>query len=178
MAMTLKQAGVDPKEVNWVVQADANPTQLFLDGKSAAVFVAANGVAALMKNPANKGHVIHSQAVEEPWKVIKTDRERAATVLNVGLRLVDALKVIFTPFLPFTSQQVHEMLGHDGFIAGPLEFREVTEEGGRKHRVLTGDYASWVGSWAAPELPVGQKLREPKVIFRKLDLEQVLEAEG
>jgi len=54
----------------------------------------------------------------------------------------------------------------------------VTEEGGRKHRVLTGDYASWVGSWAAPELPVGQKLREPRVIFRKLDLEQVLEAEG
>ena len=65
-----------------------------------------------------------------------------------------------------------------GFIAGPLDFREVTEEGGRTHRVLTGDYASWVGSWAAPELPVGQKLREPKVIFRKLDLEQVLEAEG
>jgi methionyl-tRNA synthetase len=117
-------------------------------------------------------------AVEEPWKVIKTDRERAGTVLNVGLRVVDALKVIFTPFLPFTSQQVHQMLGHDGFIAGPLDFREVTEEGGRTHRVLTGDYASWVGSWAAPELPVGQKLRDPKVIFKKLDLEQVLEAEA
>jgi methionyl-tRNA synthetase len=117
-------------------------------------------------------------AVEEPWKVIKNDRERAGTVLNVGLRLVDALKVIFAPFLPFTSQLVHEMLGHDGFIAGPLLFREVLEEGGRSHRVLTGDYASWVGSWAPPELPVGQKLGEPQPIFRKLDLEQVLAAEG
>lgn len=70
------------------------------------------------------------------------------------------------------------MLGHEGWLAGPLEFRTVTEEGGREHRVLTGDYGSWVGSWSAPELPAGQKLREPRVIFRKLDLEQVLEAEG
>jgi methionyl-tRNA synthetase len=117
-------------------------------------------------------------AVEEPWKVIKNDRERAGTVLNVGLHLVDALKLIFAPFLPFTSQQVHEMLGHDGFIAGPLDFREVTEEGGRTHRVLTGDYASWVGSWRPPELPVGQRLREPRPIFKKLDLEQVLADEA
>ena len=117
-------------------------------------------------------------AVEQPWKTIKTDRERAGTVLNVGLRLVDALKVIFTPFLPFTSQQVHEMLGHQGWLAGPLEFRTVTEEGDRQHRVLTGDYGSWVGSWSAPELPAGQRLSEPRVIFRKLDLEQVLEAEA
>ena len=116
-------------------------------------------------------------AEEEPWKVIKTDRDRAATVLNVGLHLVDALKVIFTPFLPFTSQQVHEMLGHSGQIAGPLEFKEVTEEDGGSHRVLTGDYASWCGGWEAPELPEGQKLREPKVIFRKLDPDQVVDDE-
>jgi methionyl-tRNA synthetase len=108
-------------------------------------------------------------AEEQPWKSIKADRTRAATVLHVGLRLVDSLKVIFTPFLPFTSQRVHEMLGHEGSIAGPLRFREVTEDGGRTHRVLTGDYASWVGSWAAPELPVGQKLPEPAALFKKLD---------
>jgi NitT/TauT family transport system substrate-binding protein len=68
MAMAVKQAGVDPKDVNWVVQADADTLKLYLDGKSDAVFVAANAVPALMKNPANKGHVIHSQAMEEPWK--------------------------------------------------------------------------------------------------------------
>jgi NitT/TauT family transport system substrate-binding protein len=68
MAMTLKQAGIDPRDVNWVVQADADTLKLYLDGKNDAVFVAAAAVPALMKNPANKGHVIHSQAIEEPWK--------------------------------------------------------------------------------------------------------------
>ena len=39
---------------------------------------------------------------------------RAATVLFVALRAVDSLKTIFTPFLPHTSQVVHELLGYDG----------------------------------------------------------------
>jgi methionyl-tRNA synthetase len=116
-------------------------------------------------------------ADEQPWKTIKNDRARAATVLNVGLRLVDILKVIFTPFLPFTSQRVHEMLGHQGFIAGPLEFRQVTEDGGRSHRVLTGDYVSWTGAWEAPVLPAGQRLAEPRALFRKLDPAVVVPAE-
>jgi methionyl-tRNA synthetase len=106
---------------------------------------------------------------QAPWTTIKTDRGRAATVLNVGLRCVDDLKTIFTPFLPFTSQAVHELLGHEGFIAGPLEFREVTEDHGSTHTVLTGDYDSWVGSWGRGELPPGRPLPEPRPLFRKLD---------
>jgi len=113
-------------------------------------------------------------AAEEPWKVIKVDLDRAATVLNVGLRLVDALKVMMTPFLPFTSQTLHELLGHSGNIAGPLRFREVEEADGRSHRVLTGDYAGWIRGWSPPELPVGQKLREPRVLFTKLDPEKTV----
>jgi methionyl-tRNA synthetase len=108
-------------------------------------------------------------ADEEPWKTIAGDRDRAATVLNVGLRLVDALKVIFTPFLPFSSQKVHQMLGHEGLIAGPLEFREIEEPGGDSHRVLTGDYPSWVRGWGPPELRAGQKLGEIEPLFKKLD---------
>jgi methionyl-tRNA synthetase len=104
-----------------------------------------------------------------PWALVKSDRDRAATVLYVALRAVDSLKVIFTPFLPHTSQQLHELLGYDGWLAGPLEFREVAETGGRSHLVLTGDYASWVGSWEPSSLPPGQTLREPRPLFRKLD---------
>jgi methionyl-tRNA synthetase len=111
---------------------------------------------------------------QAPWALMKTDRARAGTVLNVSLRAVDNLKVILTPFLPFTSQMLHELLGYDGHIAGPLEFREVVEEGDIRHRVLTGDYASWVGSWGPTQLPAGQALREPRPLFRKLDLETVL----
>jgi methionyl-tRNA synthetase len=105
---------------------------------------------------------------QAPWALVKTDRERAATVLYVSLRAVDSLKILFTPFLPFTSQRLHELLGHDGFIAGPLEFRDVDEDGD-VHEVLTGDYASWVGRWLPSELAPGQALREPAPLFRKLD---------
>jgi methionyl-tRNA synthetase len=113
---------------------------------------------------------------QEPWKSIKTDRDRAATVLYIALRCVDSLKMMMTPFLPFSSQQLHEMLGYDGYIAGPLEFREYTEEDGSTHRVLTGDYETWVGRWQPSELAIGQQLREPKPLFKKLD-EKIIEEE-
>jgi methionyl-tRNA synthetase len=77
--------------------------------------------------------------------------------------------VLFTPFLPHTSQRLHELLGHEGWLAGPLEFRTVAEEGGRSHEVLTGDYASWVGRWEPGRLKPGQRLSEPQPLFRKLD---------
>ena len=88
-----------------------------------------------------------------PWALVKTDRDRAGTVLYVALRAVDSLKTIFTPFLPHTSQTLHELLGYEGWLAGPLEFRDVTEENGQTHQVLTGDYASWAGALAAERAP-------------------------
>ncbi|HMA34164.1 MAG TPA: methionine--tRNA ligase [Chloroflexia bacterium] len=112
---------------------------------------------------------------QEPWKVIKTDRERAATVLYVALRCIDSLKILLTPFLPFTSQQLHELLGYTGYIAGPLAFQEVTEADGSSHRVLTGEYTRWIGDWAPPTLPIGQQLREPHALFKKLDEKVVAE---
>ena len=105
---------------------------------------------------------------QAPWALAKTDRVRAGTVLYVALRAVDSLKTLFTPFLPHTSQQVHELLGHDGYLAGPLEFREVAEDGD-VHEVLTGDYGSWVGRWEPSDLRPGTPLQEPKPLFRKLD---------
>jgi methionyl-tRNA synthetase len=112
---------------------------------------------------------------QEPWKVIKSDRERAATVLYTALRCVDNLKTMMTPFLPFTSQRLHEMLGYEGYLAGPLEFRECTEEDGSSHRVLTGDYRRWVGRWQVSSLPIGQTLRKPEPLFKKLDEKVVVE---
>jgi len=111
---------------------------------------------------------------QEPWALIKTDPERAATVLYVALRAIDSLKVLLTPFLPFSSQTLHELLGHDGYLAGPLEFREVEEQGGERHVVLTGDYSGWVGRWEPSALAPGQALREPRPLFKKLDPEQVV----
>jgi methionyl-tRNA synthetase len=113
---------------------------------------------------------------QAPWALIETDRERAGTVLYVSLRAIDSLKTIFTPFLPFTSQVLHELLGYEDTIAGPLELREAGEEGD-EHEVLTGDYESWAGRWAPSELPAGRALPKPRPLFKKLDPEVVVPEE-
>ncbi len=106
---------------------------------------------------------------QAPWALVEPDKARAGTILFVGLRAVDSLKTMFTPFLPHTSQVVHELLGNDGSLAGELVFRTVTEEGGRTHEVLTGDYSALVGRWEPSSLEPGQKLQKPRPLFRKLD---------
>ncbi len=76
-------------------------------------------------------------------------------MLNVVLRCVDSLRILFTPFLPFSSQELHRLLGYDDVIAGPLEQREAEEADGSTHTVLTGDYSDWTGRWAPGALPDG-----------------------
>ena len=104
----------------------------------------------------------------EPWKLNETARDRAGTILNVALRCVDDLKVMLTPFLPFSSQKLHEYLGYDGVIAPQPEFRTRREPDGSTHDVLTGDYGG-APAWAPTALPAGRKLREPHPLFKKLD---------
>jgi methionyl-tRNA synthetase len=113
---------------------------------------------------------------QAPWAKLDGDRDRAATILFTALRAIDSLKILFTPFLPFSSQRLHELLGYDGWIAGPLEFRDV-EEDGDTHTVLTGDYESWVGEWRPSELAPGQRLAAPQPLFKKLDAEKVVAEE-
>ena len=108
--------------------------------------------------------------------MIESNRERAGTVLYVALRAIDSLKTIFAPFLPFSSQAVHELLGYEGTIAGPLELQQVGE-GDDPHEVLTGDYESWVGEWSPSELAPGQALAKPHPLFKKLDPDVVVPAE-
>jgi methionyl-tRNA synthetase len=104
---------------------------------------------------------------EQPWHTIKTDRGRAGTVLYVALRCVDNLKTMFTPFLPFSSQKLHRMLGYDDVIAQQPEVRQFADEGG-SHTVITGEYAS-DDRWRPSELPPGRKLPAPEALFKRLD---------
>ena len=113
---------------------------------------------------------------QAPWAAIKSDRARAAAITYTALRAIDSIKTLLTPVLPFSSQRLHEYLGYDGYIAGPLEFRE-EHEGDASHVVLTGDYEQWVGRWAPSELAPGQALREPSALFAKLDADAVVELE-
>jgi methionyl-tRNA synthetase len=125
-----------------------------------------NALAEAMRVSSLANQYVSDQA---PWAVIKSDRERAGTILYVALQCVDNLKILFTPFVPFSSQALHELLGYDGWLAGPLEFRDIVEDDGSTHPILTGEYESWVGAWAPSELPPGQQLGEPRPLFKKLE---------
>jgi methionyl-tRNA synthetase len=116
-------------------------------------------------------------AEQSPWSLIEPDRERAGTILYVALRAVDNLKVVLAPYLPFSSQRLHALLGYDGLLAGPIDQRVVTEEGGGEHVVLTGDYEAWVGAWEPSALAPGQELRAPVALFEKLDPEKIVSEE-
>jgi NitT/TauT family transport system substrate-binding protein len=80
LAIALKHAGVDPSEVNFVVEPDADLARLFLDGKSDLLFRATTAAVGFKTNPENKGHVVLDQAMEKPWSeqqccVIATSRD-------------------------------------------------------------------------------------------------------
>jgi len=112
---------------------------------------------------------------EQPWHTIKTDRDRAGTVLYVALRCVDNLKTMLTPFLPFSSQRLHAMLGYDDVIAPQPEVREHAEDGA-SHQVITGDYGEPLDRWRPSELEAGRKLPEPQALFKRLD--EVVESDS
>lgn len=84
---------------------------------------------------------------KSPWKVIKQDRQASATALYVAISVLSCLKTALYPFLPFSSQKLHEFLGFKG---------SVEDDGWKLHLP-----------------PPGQKLLPPEPLFSKLDEELV-----
>jgi methionyl-tRNA synthetase len=85
-----------------------------------------------------------------PWKTIKEDRQATADSLYTAIAVISTLRTMLYPFLPFSSQKLHEMLGFDGKVE---------------------DYG-----WKWQQLPPGQKLQSPQPLFTKLD-EKVVDEE-
>jgi methionyl-tRNA synthetase len=46
----------------------------------------------------------------EPWKVIKEDRDRTGTILNIGLQIAANLAILSEPFIPFTAKKLQDGL--------------------------------------------------------------------
>lgn len=86
-----------------------------------------------------------------PWKAIKVDKAAAGSSLYVAISVLSCLRTVFYPFLPFSSQKLHEYLGYPGNIQD----------------------AGW--SFSLP--PAGQKLVSPQPLFVKLD-EKLVEEEN
>lgn len=77
----------------------------------------------------------------EPWK--NPDIERVKTVLNVSLQICANLSIVCQPFLPFTAEKLRNMLN-----LGAM---------------------SWSNAQSTNLLPAGHALREPVMLFAKVD---------
>ena len=123
----------------------------------------------------------------EPWKVAKTDMDRAASILNVSLQICADLAVVFEPFLPFSAGKLRNILnvgiyagtdhraGESGSSSENL-FRE--GEAAALHTVPSGADAggdacavtlSWDSLGKDNILPEGHQLGEAVLLFSKIE---------
>lgn len=80
---------------------------------------------------------------QAPWKQIKADRAGAGTTIYVMLQVLSGLRVLFCPYLPFSSQKLHGYLGFEGNV----------------------DEACW----SSEAVAAGQKLPAPAPLFPKIE---------
>ncbi len=113
--------------------------------------------------------------VRAPWSEIKADRAAAAKTVYTALKAIDSLKVIFAPFLPFSSEKLHSYLGYSGSLFGAQKIVSY-EESTRAHEALTYDPTGAVGKWQPSGLRPHQVLQPPAPLFKKLE-ESVAEEE-
>ncbi|MCA9979201.1 MAG: methionine--tRNA ligase [Anaerolineales bacterium] len=111
-----------------------------------------------------------NQYLEEtsPWTTAKTDLAATGRSLYVALQAVNGLKVLFAPVLPFTSQQLHELMGEESPLFGAQVVKEFSEQN-KTHVALTYDPTAASGTWARTPIPVGRQLPKPQPLFKKLD---------
>jgi methionyl-tRNA synthetase len=110
-----------------------------------------------------------------PWFEIKQNKSAAARSIYTAIRAIDNLKVLFAPFLPFTSERLHTFLGYKQPLFGNQFTEKRIDELG-DHTVLRYDPAGANGRWLPSDLRPGQALLKPAPLFRKLE-ESVVEEE-
>lgn len=89
-------------------------------------------------------------ADSEPWKLIKTDPERTATILNIAVQICANLAVAFEPFMPFMAESLRKQLG-----LGKL---------------------SWDMLGSVDLIAAGSVISKPELLFEKID-DSVVEAQ-
>lgn len=87
----------------------------------------------------------------EPWKLMKTDPERTATVLNLSLQICANLAILCQPFMPFSSEKLSRMLN------------------------LQGNFM-WRDAGGVQLLSQGTQLAIPELLFEQID-DSVIEAQ-
>jgi methionyl-tRNA synthetase len=86
----------------------------------------------------------------EPWKVIKTDEARVATILNVALQITANLATIIEPFMPFSAEKLRRMLNVESL--------------------------GWENAGVATMLEAGHTLGKAELLFEKIE-DSVIDAQ-
>ena len=102
-------------------------------------------------NLAKYGNVYFDQ--KQPWVLVKEDKEACGTALHICLKIIKALSIFTSPYLPFSSDKIWNMLGCKGSV----------------HE------ANW--EQALEDLKDGVALEKPKPLFKKLLLEDFMPKE-
>lgn len=82
---------------------------------------------------------------KEPWKLIKTDKTKAARIFYVAARYVKALAIVSAPFIPFSADEIWKTLNLG---------RNVHEQ-------------KW--DEALKPFPHAHRINKPKPLFKKID---------
>jgi len=131
-----------PGELDEQSQALLRKAEATLDSVDRALYRCSfrEGVREAMSLAQEANRYIDDQA---PWKMVKKEPQAAARAIYTVLCVLSTLRTVFCPFLPFSSQKLHELLGFEGTV----------EEVGWKL-----------------QLPMpGQRLGQPQPLFTKLD---------
>jgi methionyl-tRNA synthetase len=93
-----------------------------------------------MMNLARAGNKYFNDS--EPWNILKSDKERCGTIVNVCLQTIFTLAETFSPLLPFTSEKIFGMLN-----------AKITD---------------WLSS-GKENLSAGHNLNKPEILFTKIE---------
>ena len=93
-----------------------------------------------MMNLARAGNKYFNDS--EPWVVMKEDKQRGGTIINICLQTIYTLAEIFSPVIPFTSDKIFAMLNSKKLL--------------------------WAESGDG-KLVAGHKLKEAEILFKKIE---------
>lgn len=104
-----------------------------------------------------------------PWFEIKSDRQAAAKSVYTAMRAIDSLKILLSPFLPFTCERLHSYLGYSAPLFGEQFVEQVNDSLG-EHSALRYRQGAASGKWQPSQLQPGQAMQLPAPLFKKLDV--------
>ena len=114
---------------------------------------------------------------QAPWFQIKTDKAAAAKSVFTALRVINSLKTLLAPVIPFSAESLQQTFGARPPLFGTQRIEGRSNSIGTRP-VLVYDPAGAAGRWEPSQLEPGAPISQPKPLFRKLLPEIVEEERG